>query len=233
VECRTHLGLDLGHRHLALIVRDGSTAGAPTGDALLRTADRAARAVGALTTFAHQPSPDTVWLWASHPRTLSLDGLTAQGPWLRRRGHRLAVGSPRDGAAGVRRSHRDALAADRVPAAQDGGATVVRYGDVDLPALLAADLEQARSFVQDHLGGLAVGGPEVDELRRTLTAYHRAGMSPLAAAGPLHVHRNTVVYRLRRIEQVLGHPVTDRTLEVRCALLLVERFGAAVLPEHG
>ena len=56
-------------------------------------------------------------------------------------------------------------------------------------------------------------------------------MSLLGAAAPLHVHRNTVVYRLRRIEQILGHPVTEGTLEVRCALLLVERFGAAVLVE--
>ena len=181
----------------------------------------------------HQPSPNTVWLWASHPRSLSLDGLTSQEAPVRRLGLRLAAGSPRAGAAGVRRSHRDALAADRMPAPDDGGPAVVRYHDVDLCALLAADLEQARCFVRDHLGGLADSRPDIDELRETLTQYYRANMSLLGAAAPLHVHRNTVVYRLRRIEQILGHPVTEGTLEVRCALLLVERFGTDVLAENG
>ncbi|WP_103338494.1 PucR family transcriptional regulator [Amycolatopsis sp. CA-126428] len=231
-ECRIHLGVELEHQHLAMIIRDVSAVHSTAmGTELLRTADRAARAVGAATSLLHQPSPDTVWLWASHPRVLSADELTGQEAAVRRLGQRLAAGSPRAGAAGLRHSHRDALAADRMPLPHDGGSAVVRYRDVDLSALLGADLERARWFVRDHLGGLADAVADMEELRKTLTHYYRANMSLVAAAAPLHVHRNTVVYRLRRVEQILGHPVTERSLEVRCALLLVERFGAGVLTE--
>lgn len=230
LECRTHLGIELEHQHLAMIIQDVSgTAGA----GLVRTAERAARAVGAVTSLVHQPSPATVWLWASHPRAVSMDGLTALEATLRASGQRLAAGNPRAGAVGVRRSHHDALAAGRMAVPNDGGPAVVLYRDVDLCALLAADLEQARCFVRDHLGALAGTGPDIDELRETLARYYQANMSLVAAAAPLHVHRNTVVYRLRRIEQILGHPVTEDALELRCALLLAERFGADILADDG
>jgi DNA-binding PucR family transcriptional regulator len=231
-ECRTRLGLELAHEHVAMVIHGASGhLATSTGADLAHTAGRAARAVGAQTSVVHQPSPDTVWLWASHPHSLSLDGLTALEPSVRKLGQRLAAGAPRVGAAGVRRSHRDAQVADRLPLPDDGGPSVVRYTDVDLAALLAADLAQARCFVRDHLGGLAENRPEIGELRETLSHYYRANMSLLAAATPLHVHRNTVVYRLRRIEQILGHPVSEGALEIRCALLLVERFGTGALAE--
>ncbi|MCP2252771.1 PucR C-terminal helix-turn-helix domain-containing protein [Prauserella aidingensis] len=53
-------------------------------------------------------------------------------------------------------------------------------------------------------------------------------MSLIGAAGPLHVHRNTMAYRPQRSEKILGSPVTDRALELQCALHLVEHYGAPV-----
>ena len=43
------------------------------------------------------------------------------------------------------------------------------------------------------------------------------------------MHRNTVVYRLKRVEELLGRPLSENDLELRCALLLAESLGTAVL----
>ena len=47
------------------------------------------------------------------------------------------------------------------------------------------------------------------------------------AAAELHVHRNTVVYRIRHAEQLLGYPARDHTSDLHVALRL-----AAALPNR-
>src|SRR5699024_10102811 len=120
---------------------------------------------------------------------------------LARRKVRLAAGAVHRGPSGFRRSHREALAAERVAAYT--GDPVVRYGDIALAALLGTDMELAGWFVRDHLGPLARRDPGAAGLRATLAEFYRHNHSLVAAAEPLHVHRNTVVYRLRRIERLL------------------------------
>ncbi|MGH2967123.1 MAG: PucR family transcriptional regulator [Solirubrobacterales bacterium] len=46
--------------------------------------------------------------------------------------------------------------------------------------------------------------PEHAELRRTLDALLRAHFDRAATSAALHVHRNTLAYRLRRIEEITG-----------------------------
>jgi sugar diacid utilization regulator len=48
----------------------------------------------------------------------------------------------------------------------------------------------------------------------------------------MHVARNTVTYRVRRAEQLLGHDVADRHLEVHAALTVAHEVGSAVLHEE-
>lgn len=67
------------------------------------------------------------------------------------------------------------------------------------------------------------------ELRLTLSAYLESGQSLLRAAERRNVHRNTVVYRLKRVEELLDRPLKQNDVEVRCALLLAETLGAGVL----
>lgn len=45
----------------------------------------------------------------------------------------------------------------------------------------------------------------------------------------LHVHRNTVVYRLASIERLLGHPLDERPLATQAARTLAATLGPAVL----
>jgi DNA-binding PucR family transcriptional regulator len=53
-----------------------------------------------------------------------------------------------------------------------------------------------------------------------LAIFLDEGASFVRAARRLGVHSNTVAYRVRRAEAELGHPVTERQLELRCALRL-------------
>lgn len=227
-ECRSLLGVDLGHLHLALLLRGPGDRGSTVSQ---ETAGRVGRLTGAATTFLHQATDDTVWAWVSHPRRLDASRLDEVRARLSDNGQRLAVGAVRRGAAGFRDSHLDARAVDRLPQPIDGGSPLVRYRDADLAALLAADMDQARRFVRDHLGPLARPDPALGDLQKTLATYYRTNASLLAAASALNVHRNTVVYRLRRIEQLLGHPVTERMEHVQSALTLVEHFGPLVCSE--
>lgn len=54
------------------------------------------------------------------------------------------------------------------------------------------------------IGPLATGGTLSPELRRTLAAWLDHPGDPRAAAGALHVHPNTVRYRLRQLTEHLG-----------------------------
>lgn len=50
-----------------------------------------------------------------------------------------------------------------------------------------------------------------------------------AAARELGIHRNTVLQRVRRGEELRGRPVTERAAELHAALLLAAVLGPAAL----
>ena len=91
-------------------------------------------------------------------------------------------------------------------------------------ALLGADLDHAQGFVADELTGLAKDDPYSADLRRTLLSYLDMG-SLVAAAREMHVYRNTVVYRLKRAEQILGRPVSAHSHELHAPLRPASRLG--------
>lgn len=217
---RDVLGTDLTGHHLGLVLwrEDSRSVADPQGD-LEHTAHKAAAALDspALLTIAADRS--TLWAWATSAAPIDAGALPrAQlaGPT----GIRIAVGRCAPGPAGFRRTHLAALDARRAaqPGKRTGSITV--YDDVALFALMSTDSERARWFVHDELGPLAAPDRAGADLRATLLAYLDHGGSLIKAAEALHVHRNTVVYRLRRAEEALGRPVNDRILETHTALRL-------------
>jgi DNA-binding PucR family transcriptional regulator len=60
------------------------------------------------------------------------------------------------------------------------------------------------------------------DLIATLSAWLAAGCSTAAAAAALVVHRNTVTYRLSRVEQLTGRRLADSStrLELQMALMI-------------
>jgi DNA-binding PucR family transcriptional regulator len=79
------------------------------------------------------------------------------------------------------------------------------------------------------LGGLARDDEPTARLRDTVWAYLSEGGSRAAAAGALHLHRNTIQYRLGKAERARGRPLDDDRLALEVALLACRVLGPAVL----
>jgi DNA-binding PucR family transcriptional regulator len=68
------------------------------------------------------------------------------------------------------------------------------------------------------------------DLIATLSAWLAAGCSTAAAAQALVVHRNTVTYRLGRVEQLTGRRLTDSSTRLELQMALMIRGIAEVSP---
>jgi DNA-binding PucR family transcriptional regulator len=62
-------------------------------------------------------------------------------------------------------------------------------------------------------------------------AFLVAAGSSTRVAKQLYVHQNTVSYRVKRAEELLGRRVTEDPIELICALELAQVLGPAVLSE--
>jgi len=173
----------------------------------------------------------TLWAWISGPRAGEVDAAVLDTE-LRRRGSsvRLALGTPATGLAGFRASHHEALGAQRVSTIRgDDNPGVTAFADVAMSAFLARDLPAARRWVAGVLGALALDDEPMAELRRTVLLFLQAGSSLTEAAVALHLHKNTVRYRLRKADDVRGRPITERRQDVETALLACQQLGTSVL----
>ena len=90
-----------------------------------------------------------------------------------------------------------------------------------------------------ELGRLASTDETTCRLAATLRTYLDESGSRGRTAKRLHVHENTVAYRIRQAEELLGRSLDKRTLELRAALALAELVaeasdsGAATLTDAG
>jgi DNA-binding PucR family transcriptional regulator len=139
---------------------------------------------------------------------------------------RVALGLPGHGVEGFCASHAEALRARQVAKLGRARASWTTFNDVALEALATHDLHEARRFVERELGPLAGDDDAVLRLRATLRVFLEEGSSFVRAARRLSVHENTVTYRVRRAEELLGHRAVERQLELRVAL----RLARLVLP---
>ncbi|HKS44527.1 MAG TPA: helix-turn-helix domain-containing protein [Amycolatopsis sp.] len=150
-------------------------------------------------------------------------------------GIRLVLGEPGNGVAGFRHSHNQAVRVHALAlAAGAHAARALTFRDVGAVALMTADMTAARQWVAGTLGKLATDDDQHERLRETLRVFLACGSSYTAAAGQLTMHKNSVQYRVRKAEEMLGRPVTDSRLDVELALKLCHRLGGAVLvPQSG
>ncbi len=207
------VGYALTGDHLAAVVWVDSLDAASS---LEPAAEQVMRACGAGRRLTLVASTAALWLWLPAGRAPSVDALEevlAELP-----GARVALGRPARDLEGFRRSHLDALAAQRVLARLGSARSVVRYEDVQLVAVLAADLAQAEHFVADTLGALASADPQV---RATVLTYVEERFNASAAAERLFAHRSTVERRLARADSLLPRPLADNATNVAAALTFV------------
>ncbi|MBO0823205.1 MAG: helix-turn-helix domain-containing protein [Actinobacteria bacterium] len=83
----------------------------------------------------------------------------------------------------------------------------VAFEDLGIHRLLlqVPDLAELKSFSAEILGELDRQDPQRGaELLTTLACYFRENNSPQRTAQSLHVHPNTVAYRIRRVQEITG-----------------------------
>ncbi|KAB7761380.1 PucR family transcriptional regulator [Mycolicibacterium mucogenicum] len=144
----------------------------------------------------------------------------------------LTVGNPLAGLRGFRDSHRQAVAARTVamaPGAPPRPVTAADEPGLVVAAQFSSDLEHARSWVNHVLGPLAADTDSDERLRDTLRGFLRNSSSFKSSADELHLHVNSVKYRVQRAIERRGRPIEDDRIDVEVALLLCHWFGAAVL----
>jgi DNA-binding PucR family transcriptional regulator len=219
------LGYELHRHHVAL--RVSSRGGELRG--LERAATEAAAALGAGEPLIVPSGVASLDVWCGSYAPAVPAELEAYAP---PQGIGVAVGNPGHGIAGFRRSHAEAARAARIVAlARDTAMPVATYARLELVALLAGDLPSARAFVRGRLGALASLDEPCARLRETVLAFLTAGGSGTRVAKQLHVHQNTVAYRVKRAEELLGRRVSENPIELVCALTLAGVLGRAVLAE--
>ncbi|MDZ7881898.1 MAG: helix-turn-helix domain-containing protein [Mycobacterium sp.] len=179
---------------------------------------------GSKQTLVMPQGPLTVHGWGNSAGEFDLDGLRAVLD-----GHpgvRCAFGRVGLGVDGFVRSHHEAAdarqVADALPAV---AAPTVPYVDVRHLRLVVDDVSRVDRFVTEVLGPLADDDRHHAELRTTASAYLRLRRSPLAVAKELHLVRNTVGYRLKKVEELLGRSLDDSTLQTWLALELKNASG--------
>ena len=213
------LGYELSSRHVAAVL--WTDAATPDQRTLERAAEALARAAAARRPFTVVVSAATLWVWfaagGDEPDRDAARSALAASP-----GVRVALGTSAAGIDGFRRSHLDALATQRLMNRGQPDAALAAYDDVRLVALAAEDEDRAGEFVRRTLGDLATADPT---LRETLRTYIREDFSASRAARSLFTHRNTVLNRLSRAQDLLPVALSGRGLEVGLALEIVHWLG--------
>ena len=135
----------------------------------------------------------------------------------------LAMGVALTGIEGVALSYQSARKTIRVGRQRHGKATTLLYHDLSLPVLLAGlDAGWQAEQLRQPLQRLAAADRRGGTLRRTLETWFAHDGRAQATASALHIHRNTLDYRLRQISEAtrLDLANTDDRLLLYIALQL-------------
>jgi len=234
------LSYRLRQRHLGVLLWSADSA---TSTGALRQLERLllqlGKAVGATGQPLFYPTDrSTAWGWIPLGRsqddvTLAslqavLDGADAS--------LHAAVGTPAAGAPGFRISHLEATRAQQVAlAARSRALRLTAFSDPEVraAAMLASDLDGARRLVAKALGSLAADTEGALRLRDTLLVFLAEKGSYTATADRIHLHKNTVKYRIDKAIEERGRPIDDERLELELALIATRWLGGSVLTTTG
>ncbi|WP_454197705.1 PucR family transcriptional regulator [Nocardia sp. Marseille-Q1738] len=223
------LGYRLDRTHLGLVVWSDA------GTGQLRAAKHLATIIADQLHCQGQPllipaDESTLWAWLPQPE-LDMNPAAVCPPeatW-------VAVGRPAAGLEGFRLTHRQATQAQVVamsaPAPQR--APVSYSAQVGPIALMCSDLAATRAWISEILGSLARDDDATAQLRETARVFLDTNGSFQTTAERLVLHRNTVQYRIRKAEAVLGHSLREGRLDVEVALLACRWLGSTVLQPVG
>ncbi|PXX04269.1 PucR family transcriptional regulator [Mycolicibacterium moriokaense] len=236
-EVATSIRYPLRRTHIAIVAWRDEDDGGDDLASMERFVDQLADSAGARESSLHI-SVDrlTGWAWIPVQAEATPTAVTRiracaearpDAPW-------IAAGDPLPGVEGFRRSHEQAQEAHAVAIAAGSNAQRVTASSdhgLSAAALLNSNLGAARVWVAEVLGPLASCTENDERLRETLGVFLRAGGSFKAAAEELHLHTNSIKYRVQRAIDRRGRPISDGRLDVEIALLLCHWYGNAVLAD--
>ena len=156
-------------------------------------------------------STATRWVWV--PGAVDADALqqsVSEMPDVR-----IAIGPTASGVDGFRRSHFDAITTQQLMARLRSQQQIALFTDVQLVALITADTDRAAEFVKHTLGDLESAGAELQETVRTFVDEQ---CNASRAAARLYTHRNTLLRRLARADELLPRPLAESSVNVAVAL---------------
>ncbi|WP_329433088.1 helix-turn-helix domain-containing protein [Streptomyces sp. NBC_01280] len=218
------LGHPLSHWQTAYVVR-APEAGSSTTEAMLDVANAVAQALGTSRPLTMVAGSRDLWCWVATPHEPDLAQLPGLASALQQAGMQAAIGRPGPGIQGFRASHAEARAAENLALKAAHGRALVRYHEEELLVLVSAQETLMRRMVAREVGQLCGADKNLALLRETVLAYLTT-LNIETTAERLFVHKNTVRYRIARAEELLGHPLSQRSTQVELALRWVSLFGA-------
>lgn len=217
----------LSQFHVALVLK-AAAGHEPAPADLHAAASDLLQSSGTTTALLVGDSADKVRAWGGFDHAISADDVIPRKTFP---GVDIAVGFGGRGASGFRRATEEAVRTANIAGKlRCCTPNVVSYDQVSLVGLLLENPEQAADFADRELGKLAEKSPHVENLRETILAYFECRHSPRAAGERLFVAKNTVIYRIKRAEELIGRSLDERPAETWAALLIAKSLYDC---EHG
>jgi DNA-binding PucR family transcriptional regulator len=215
----SRLGYRLNQTHTAAVIW-GNEPDTDMSD-LDRAADALTQSAGEPRALSVLAGTATRWVWIPGRERPDLTRVTAALPQLP--GVRIAVGPTAAGIEGFRRSHLDAITTQRMMARLSSPQRIAGFTDVELVALITADPERADRFIKHTLGDFEAAGPELHE---SVLSFVTEQCNASRAATRLFTHRNTLLRRLARADEMLPQPLHTNSVHVAVALEALRWRGA-------
>jgi DNA-binding PucR family transcriptional regulator len=219
-DASARLAYDLRRHHLGVIVWSDATPATAQAGELEGAARALAAALGTDAPLIDALGGLAIAAWFGCWEPIRQDAIDAIGESMGP-GLRCAVGTSGPRLEGFRATYAEALHARKAATVLRVPDAAVQYPAVSLAALLAENVEYARTFVIEELGPLLEGDrPEaLARIRETVETYLELA-SVAETARQLGIHGNTVQHRLQRAAELLDRPLRERTLELHVALRL-------------
>ncbi len=210
-----HLGYDATRRHrvLAAAVEVRAASRAALGQRVAAAIDHffSARTAGVITSIRDGEVvivvPDDSGQGSAEAAQLSWNCLARMREVFPEATITIGIGAPCQEPAEIARSYGQARRTIDAVVRLGRQGQVVAFEDLGIHRLLlqVPDLTELRSFAAEVLGELDRRDDQRGaELLTTLACYFRENNSPQRTARTLHLHPNTVAYRIRRIQEITG-----------------------------
>jgi sugar diacid utilization regulator len=209
------LGYDLGRQQRVAIVDYPSTV---PQDRVFHAVRRATQNLGARPLLGSQRDAVISLAEASFSWHSLRFGVDAE---LERTDCRIGVGGICEGASEVQRSYREAQLALQLMSFGRRRPSVVLFDELGVFEILAdtKDPKTIQRFVRRWLGALLdYDEGRSTELVPTLASYLEAGGNYAHSARVLGVHRNTLRYRLKRIQEISGYDLGEPDVQFNLQL---------------